>query len=277
MSPVASCLHYATQCFEGMKVYRGYDGKLRLFRPDQNIARLQMSAERIALPPFDGAALIELMKRLLAIDGDRWLPKNTPGKFLYVRPAFIGTGPQIGIQCPEEALLFIVSVPWPDFSTETPPGKTTSSPGLRLIASKSGSIRAWPGGFGYAKVGANYGPSFVAHREAQSKGYDQILWLIGEEGRVTEAGASNFFSIIKNIVGELELVTAPLTDKVILAGVTRRSVIDLVNERLHGELKVVEKDFTMDYIQRAQHEGRIVEAFVSGTAVSLCFTSSLSR
>jgi branched-chain amino acid aminotransferase len=69
MMPIASCLHYATQCFEGMKVYRGYDGKLRLFRPEKNCKRLNMSSARVALPQFDAGELEKLMKSLLAIDG----------------------------------------------------------------------------------------------------------------------------------------------------------------------------------------------------------------
>lgn len=270
ISPVASCLHYATQCFEGMKVYRGYDEKLRLFRPDLNAQRLLMSAQRIALPSFNPAEFIKLVKAFLAIDGERWLPKDKPGNFLYVRPALIGTGQQVGIQLPQEALLFVVAIPWPDVGTDTPPGAAVKPPGLRLIASASSSIRAWPGGFGYAKVGANYGTSFVAHSEAVARGYDQILWLLGDEGRVTEAGASNFFLLVKEEnSGCLELWTAPLDDKVILAGVTRKSVLDLVDEKLSSDIVVKEKNFTMHDVQEAHENGRIVEAFVSGTAVSI--------
>ncbi len=69
MSPIASCLHYATQCFEGMKVYRGFDGKLRLFRPDKNCARLVMSSGRVALPPFDPLELEKLLKAFMKVDG----------------------------------------------------------------------------------------------------------------------------------------------------------------------------------------------------------------
>jgi len=139
---------------------------------------------------------------------------------------------------------------------------------MRLLASKQDETRAWPGGFGHAKVGANYGPSFVAHGEAQQRGYDQILWLLGPDCLVTEAGASNFFVVMRNKeTGEEELITAPLEDKVILPGVTRRSVIELVRERL-GNVKVVERTFGMGELVSAWEDGRIVEAFVSGTAVS---------
>ncbi|KAJ5614113.1 hypothetical protein N7528_007767 [Penicillium herquei] len=259
--PTASCLHYATECFEGMKVYRGYDGKLRLFRPDCNGERLSNSAQRSSLPGFKFDQLKELVAKLMQIDGPRWLPN--PGTFLYIRPTMIGNGPHLGVQVPKEALLFVIAVPWPDISSK----------GLRLYASTPDTIRAWPGGFGYAKLGANYGPSLQAHGQAKAMGFDQILWLFGEDRQVTEAGASNFFIIWRDASGKLELVTAPLENQLILPGVTRRSVLELVSERLSTQsvgalepLKVVERTLTIAEIEKAAQEGRIVESFVSGTA-----------
>ncbi|KAJ5087432.1 hypothetical protein N7456_011048 [Penicillium angulare] len=273
IAPTASCLHYATQCFEGMKVYRGYDGKLRLFRPDCNGERLSNSSQRSSMPGFKPDELKKLVGKLLQIDGPRWLPKNRPGSFLYIRPSIIGSGPHLGVQVPKEATLFIIAVPWPDFTNTTKEGETTPSKGLKLFASTPDTIRAWPGGFGYAKLGANYGPSLQAHGKAKAQGFDQILWLFGEDRQVTEAGASNFFIVWKNAqTGKLELVTAPLGNQLILPGVTRRSVLELVSSRLSkpvGSLEpveVVERTFTIDEVEAASKEGRIVESFVSGTA-----------
>lgn len=267
ISPAASCLHYATQCFEGMKVYRGFDEKLRLFRPDLNAKRLVMSSKRVSLPGFEDKELVKLIMALMRVDGPRWLPKDEPGKFLYIRPAMIGNGRQIGVQIPQEATLFIIAIAWPDFSSESPPGSLPRPPGLRLLTSENGEARAWPGGFGYAKVGANYGPSFVALGDCRQRGYDQILWVLGDDCQVTEAGASNFFAVVKNTkTGRPELLTAPLTDKIILEGVTRQSVLDLARSRLTKELAVVEKKFTMYELETAWDEGRVLEAFVSGTA-----------
>ncbi|KAF4630131.1 hypothetical protein G7Y89_g8011 [Cudoniella acicularis] len=273
--PTASCLHYATQCFEGMKVYRGYDGKLRLFRPDKNCSRLVSSATRVALPPFNPLELEKLLKALMRLDGPRWLPKTQPENFLYLRPAMIGNGEQLGVVSPSEVLLFIIAVPWPDLSTGWSPSATAKPPGLKLLASKN-DIRAWPGGFGYAKVGANYGPAFVAQMEGRKQGYDQILWLFGPDFQVTEAGASNFFVVWKTKEGKLQLVTAPLEGKIILDGVTRRSVLELARERfiesseyLTADIKsldVVERTYTMDELVEAEKKGRLIEAFVSGTA-----------
>lgn len=107
--PTASVLHYATECFEGMKAYRGHDGRLRLFRPDCNARRFVQSATRIALPAFAPAELERLLLALMATDGPRWLPRDRPGSFLYLRPALIGTSPQLGVQAPHEATLFVTA------------------------------------------------------------------------------------------------------------------------------------------------------------------------
>lgn len=146
--------------------------------------------------------------------------------------------------------------------------------GLKLIASSEDTIRAWPGGFGYAKLGANYGPTLVAQGEARARGFDQVLWLFGSENYVTEAGASNFFIVWRSKEsGALQLVTAPLQERIILEGVTRASILELAQSGLAQQtvdgvapLEVVEKRFTMDEVFEAHQEGRLVEAFAAGTA-----------
>ncbi|PWW78668.1 D-aminoacid aminotransferase-like PLP-dependent enzyme [Tuber magnatum] len=267
--PTASCLHYATECFEGMKAYRGFDGSLRLFRPAKNTARMLVSSARISLPGFSPSALEELIRVLVATDGPKWLPE--PGSFLYVRPTMIGTGGALGVHKPREAMLFIVLSQFPVLYEKN----------MKLLASREDSIRAWPGGFGFAKVGANYGPSLAAQKEAQARGYDQILWLFDRSCQVTEAGASNFFVIWKNKdTGRVELVTAPLDDKIILDGVTRRSVLELARDRLtvpNGGIQgldIVERKYTMMDLVDAAKEDRLLEAFAAGTAY---FISSVSK
>jgi len=303
--PCAQVLHYATECFEGMKVYRGNDGQLRLFRPDRNTARMLNSAARIALPAFEPAELEKLIVRLCAVDGPKWLPAHQKAGFLYIRPTMVANGEGIGVMRPKQALLYIFLCLFPSFDepggslgptpahpsqvviensngngngngdengngTPAPmPAKQQKKAGLRLLASENDVVRAWPGGFGYAKVGANYGPSMVATGEAQARGYDQILWLFGAQDWVTEAGASNFFAVWRGKgggSGKPQLVTAPLHDKIILEGVTRASVLDLARERLAGELEVVERPFTMQELVEAADDGRLLECFSSGTA-----------
>jgi branched-chain amino acid aminotransferase len=143
LMPTASVLHYATECFEGLKVYRGYDGKLRLFRPDCNAARMLLSALRISLPGFAPRQLEQLLLALLAVDGPKWLPKERAGGFLYLRPAIIGTAPQLGVAAPKEAMLFIICSFMPHM--DEPAG------GMRLHTSPEDMIRAvsalWVGRF----------------------------------------------------------------------------------------------------------------------------------
>lgn len=229
-----------------------------------------VSASRIALPTFEMTELLKLIKKLCAIDGPRWLPRDTAkGKFMYLRPTLIGDFASLGVQKPESALLYILMSKFPVMSKPD---------GLRLMASNEDTIRAHEGGWGYAKVGANYGPSLMATDEAKQRGYDQVLWLLPshKDGKkileVTEAGASNFFIVIKDKQGQSELITAPIEQKVILDGVTRRSILDLAAERLTSSssglepLRISERIIDMQEIVDAVKEGRIVEAFGAGTA-----------
>lgn len=271
--PSSSVLHYATECFEGLKLYRGHDGNLRLFRPALNAQRMLHSSTRIALPAFNPAELLKLIVKICAFDGAKWLPKDRPGNFLYVRPTMIGNDAAIGVHQPNDALFFVILSMFPQMDSLRRP--VTGAPrGMRLLASQEDMVRAWPGGFGHAKVGANYGPSLVAQSEAKSRGFDQVLWLYGPECKVTEAGASNFFVVWRTREGKVQLVTAPLQGKIILDGITRRSVLELARERLSAgweegglePLEVVEREFGMEEIEEAVKEGRMMEAFACGTA-----------
>lgn len=267
--PTASVLHYATECFEGLKAYRGFDGKVRLFRPERNARRFLKSATRVALPAFAPDEFVKLLKKFVGLEARRWVTE--PGQFIYIRPTMIATTATLGVQRPKEALMYILMVMWPPLDEPNPnltpaPGAKPAK-GMRLLASRNDSIRAWPGGFGYAKVGANYGPTLVAHSDAAERGYTQVLWLFGEECYVTEAGGSNFFVLWNDKqTGRKELVTAPLDDGIILEGITRASVLDVVRADFGHEVDVVEKKFTMYDILDAYKEGRLLEAFGSGTA-----------
>ncbi|GFG14814.1 branched-chain-amino-acid aminotransferase, mitochondrial [Aspergillus lentulus] len=270
--PSASALHYATACFEGMKAYRGHDGKLRLFRPQYNAARMLASAARVSLPSFDPAQLLHLIRQLCALDAPRWLPaESAAGSSLYIRPTLVGTDDSLGFQVPREALLYIIISYWPS--------PAAAGPGLSLWASDGDTVRAWPGGSGSAKLAANYGPSILAHSHARRKGCDQVLWLFGSDGWVTEAGSMNVFVIWRTRQGQLQVVTPGLDEHTILAGVTRHSVLDLVRERLSGveaasahgiePVEVVECIFTIHDIVTAAREGRLVGLFAVGTAASV--------
>jgi branched-chain amino acid aminotransferase len=242
---------------------------------------MQNSARRACLPEVEPEELLGLLEKLCAVDAPRWL--TTPASSLYIRPTLIGTEPSLGLKAPREAILFIVLAVWPI------PGPNTQ---LHLITNEKAEVRAWPGGTGSAKLGANYGPSIAAHsRVSQDMKADgasgQVLWLFGPENRVTEAGASNFFVIWKNPIGELQMVTPPVEEGLILPGVMRQAVLDLARERLSGNtpgvngpgphpnalsgsvapLVAEEAHFTMRDIVSAADEGRLVSAFTTGTAV----------
>jgi len=281
--PTANVLHYATECFEGMKIYRGMDGKLRLFRPFANCQRMLHSAKRISLPAFDPNELLKMIRKLCEIDGAKWLPKDRLGNFLYIRPAMIGTDSCLGFEVPKEALLYAIISYWPQ------PAKPTKGQGLRLFASREDELRSWPGGTGYAKIGPNYGPALLAHGDAKRLGYDQVLWLFGSDCQITEAGSSNVF-IIRRSQGKLELITAPLGEKTILAGITRDSVLELAKEKfattqeveIEGarreikSLEVVERNYTMAELLADQKEGCLVATFVVGTAAFITAVSKIN-
>lgn len=271
--PSASALQYATQCFEGMKVYRGHDGRLRLFRPEYNCERLFNSAARIALPGFDKGELLKLIHKICSLEAPKWLPKDQAGSALYIRPTLIGSDGSLGFKVPEEALLCIFLSYWPAPKTLTASDGPAS---CRLLASGESAVRSFPGGTGWAKIGANYGPGLLEWAEAKSKGYDQVLWLFGPERQITEAGSTNIFILWRNSLGTLQMVTPPVDgDGLILAGGTRRSLVELARDMFGGNAggvkscEVLEEKVTMLEVEQAAREGRLEGVFVSGTAFQI--------
>ncbi|GAB1191309.1 hypothetical protein APSETT444_000481 [Aspergillus pseudonomiae] len=181
-----------------------------------------------------------------------------------------------GPHTPAEALLSIVTTKIPPVEDPSADNAQSARPSaLKLLANSKNTCRAWPGGLGDVKAGANYGPSLQEQQRAMDKGYAQTLWLFGKDHRVTETGGSNFFIIWDNDEGQRELVTAPVQDGLVLPGITRNSILRLCTQRLGRSNKseaksvlAVERNFTMLDILFAFHQGRLIEAFVTGTAVS---------
>ncbi|KAG5297641.1 branched-chain amino acid aminotransferase [Histoplasma ohiense] len=257
LNPATCVFHYAFECFEGMKAYKDKDGGIRLFRPDMNMARLNRSSKRIALPTLDEDAAITLISELVKLDS-RFIPQ-TRGYSLYLRPTMIGTQETLGVSAPSSALLFVIASP-------VGPYYPTGFKAISLEATDY-AVRAWPGGVGDKKLGANYAPCIVPQTEAAKKGHQQNLWLFGEEEYVTEVGTMNLFVALKNKeTGQNELITAPL-DGTILEGVTRDSVLTLARERLGPRgWTISERKLTMSEIAQAADEGRMIEVFGAGTA-----------
>ncbi|GBE87081.1 branched-chain amino acid aminotransferase II [Sparassis latifolia] len=264
LDPASSCFQYSTNIFEGMKAYIGVDGKPRLFRPEMNMARMKRSADRIALPPFSVDAVLELIKKIVTLE-QRWIPNKT-GCSLYIRPTVIGTRPNLGVRASDSALLYIILTPaGPFFRTGPRP--------ISLLA-VGDSVRAWPGGTGGHKLALNYASTFKPQQYAEKLGYEQVLWLL--QGTVTEAGAMNFFVVLKRDDGDWDVITAPL-DGTILPGVTRDSCLALIGahpSRTHlphlpSSLRLYpqERSFTITDIFTWHAEGRLLEAFAAGTAM----------
>ena len=222
-----------------------------------NMARMNKSAARIALPNFDASRMIELIAKFASLE-KKFIPKQK-GYALYLRPTLIGTQRTLGVGPPGSALFFLIASP-------VGPYYPTGFKAISLEATNY-AVRAWPGGVGNMKLGANYAPCVVPQLQAASKGFHQNLWLFGEEQFITEVGTMNMFVAMKNKeTGQKELYTAPL-DGTILDGVTRSSVLDLARERLMPQgWAVREEKFTMFQVEDAAKDGRLLEAFGAGTA-----------
>ncbi|XP_069618919.1 branched-chain-amino-acid aminotransferase, cytosolic isoform X2 [Ranitomeya imitator] len=258
LHPACSVFNYAIELFEGMKAYRGEDGKIRLFRPQLNMERMLRSAKRLTLPAFDKRELLDCIRQLIHVDR-AWVPESSAAS-LYVRPVFMGTEPSLGVKRPSKAMIYVILSPvGPYFSS----GAFTP---ISLWADPK-YVRAWKGGTGDSKIGGNYGNSLFAQYEAQGCGCQQVLWLYGEDEQITEVGTMNLFLFWTNENGELELATPPL-DGIILPGVTRRSILDLALQ--WGEFKVSERYLTMAALMKAVKEDRVQEMFGAGTACVVC-------
>jgi branched-chain amino acid aminotransferase len=265
LDPATCVLHYAFECFEGLKAYKDSKGRVRLFRPDKNMARLNKSSARIALPTFEPRELIDLISKLVNLDS-RFIPEKR-GYSLYLRPTMIGTQKTLNVGAPDSALLYVIASP-------VGPYYPTGFKAVSLEATDY-AVRAWPGGVGDKKLGANYAPCIVPQLEASGRGFQQNLWLFGKEEYVTEVGTMNMFVALRDReTGQKELVTAPL-DGTILEGVTRDSVLGLARERLQG-WKISERKYTIKELAEASNEGRLIEAFGAGTAAVVSPVRSIS-
>jgi branched-chain amino acid aminotransferase len=248
LDPTAMCLHYGQEIFEGLKAYRGPKGEIYLFRPQENIKRMNSSAERLCMPPMEENLFMEAMKKLIILEKD-WIPHGA-GTSMYIRPTMIATEAALGVHPANEYLFFIVVGP---VGAYYPQG---FSPTKMYVSEEY--VRAVRGGIGHVKAAGNYAASLYASRIATNMGYTQVLWLDSVEKKyVEEVGTSNIFFLIGD-----ELITPPLAGS-ILPGVTRNSVIALAR---HLQTKVVERPISIDEVITASQNGSLKEAFASGTA-----------
>ena len=248
LSPAAICLHYGQTVFEGLKAYRTADGKIQLFRPEENFKRLNQSNERLVIPELPIDMAMEGLMELLRIEKD-WVPSKD-GESLYIRPFIFACDPFLGVK-PGDHYLFMIIL--------SPSGAYYES-GLNPvnIYVENKYVRAVRGGMGYAKTGGNYAASLIGQDEAHKQNYAQVLWLDGVEQKyIEEVGAMNIFFVIDG-----EVVTPALQGS-ILPGITRKSAIEVCKSK---GIKVSERRISIQEIADAYDAGKLDEVFGTGTA-----------
>jgi branched-chain amino acid aminotransferase len=248
LDPAGAVLHYAQAVFDGLKAFRGRDGKIRLFRPQKHVERLNHSARRLCIPPLDLELALRSLTTLVDVDRD-WVPA-TVGTSLYIRPTIIATEPFLGVRPAKQYLYYVILSPVGAYYPE----------GINpvKILTEEHHVRAVEGGVGGAKTGANYAASLYAAEEAKHKGYTQVLWLDGRRHKyIDEVGTMNIMVRIGD-----EVITPPLAGT-ILAGVTRDSVITLLRD---WGVAVSERPITIDEVVAAAADGTLKEMWGTGTA-----------
>lgn len=186
----ASCLHYGQESFEGLKAFRGKDGKVRVFRMEENAKRFIRSAEGISMEPMPVELFCEMVRKVVKLN-ERFVPPYGSGASLYIRPLQIGTSARVGVKPASEYMVIMLVTPvGPYFKDGFKPTKVCLSREYDRVA---------PKGTGSIKVGGNYAASLVAGEKAHELGYSVMLYLDPKEKKyLDECGAANFFGIKDN-------------------------------------------------------------------------------
>ncbi len=248
LHPASTVLHYGAEIFEGMKAYRAEDGSIRMFRPMENIKRLNTSAERLCLPQLDEEGALHILNTLVELEKD-WVP-HSDGTSLYIRPFLFGNDPHLGVHAVKNATFAVICCPVGAYYAE----------GINpvKIAIEAQDVRAVRGGTGYAKCGGNYAASLRAGQRAEEQGYTQVLWLDGVERKyIEEVGAMN---VMFKIDGK---IVTPALSGSILPGITRKSCIELLRD---WGYTVQERPISVDELFAAAADGSLEEAWGTGTA-----------
>jgi branched-chain amino acid aminotransferase len=246
--PASTVLHYGAEIFEGLKAYRRKDGSVQMFRPMENVKRLNQSAERLCLPTIPEDMAFELLTKFVEVEQE-WTPSQD-GTSLYLRPFLFGNDETLGVHAVHQAEVVIIASPVGSYYKEG------INPVKIMIEDED--VRAVRGGTGYAKCGGNYAASTRAGKRAEDKGYSQVLWLDGVERKyIEEVGAMNvMFKIDGTIV-------TPMLSGSILPGITRKSCIEVLKSK---GFKVEERLLSIDELLTALENGKLEEAFGCGTA-----------
>lgn len=245
LSPSLTALHYGQSLFEGFKAHSLPDGRVAIFRPMANHARLNRTAARLAMPEVPESLFKEGLIELIRTDRE-WVPHREGGS-LYIRPVYFGTDESLMVRPAESYRLVIF----------TAPGGPYFAQPIRLLAEET-YVRAFPGGTGDAKSAGNYGGGLLAAKLAQAKGFHNVMWLDGKDRKfVEESGVMNIMFVIKGVA------ITPALSGTILPGVTRDSVLTLLREM---NVPSEERAVTVNEIITAHATGTLEEAFGIGTA-----------
>ena len=248
LAPSAMVFHYAQEVFEGMKAYRRPDGGVQLFRPMDNVRRLNDSCERLCIPKLPEEEALAAIEALVKVEAD-WVPSE-PGTSLYIRPFVIATDASLGVHASHSYLFCVICCPVGAYYAE----------GINpvRIYVENEDVRAVRGGTGYTKCGGNYAASIRAGERAEEQGYAQVLWLDGVERKyIEEVGSMN---VMFKVDGRV--ITPKLTGSV-LPGITRRSCIQLLKD---WGVEVEERLITAQELFDAAKESKLEEAWGTGTA-----------
>ncbi len=248
MHPAATVFHYGAEIFEGMKAYRRADGKVQLFRPIENVKRMNNSAERLRLPQMPEEDMLQAIMELVKVE-EKWVP-HKDGESLYIRPFLFGNDEHLGVHSIVNATFVIICSPSGSYYAE----------GINpvKIMIEEDDVRAVRGGTGFAKCGGNYAAANRAGEKAEKLGYTQVLWLDGVERKyIEEVGAMN---VMFKIGGE---IITPALSGSILPGITRKSCIEVLKNEGY---KVSERLLSIEELTAAMESGTLEEAWGCGTA-----------
>ena len=239
----STSIHYGQQCFEGLKAYRAKDGRILLFRPDENAKRMVRSAERIMLDIGTPEEFIEVFLKAchrVVRDNAGWVPPYGYDSTLYLRPFLLGVGENLGVRPAPETFFSVFGAPvGPYFKDGFKP--------VSFITSKYD--RAAPYGTGAAKVGGNYAGSLMSGKIAKKQGFADCIYLDPEtHTKIEEAGAANFFAITP----DKKTMITPKSPS-ILPSITKYSLLHIAKEMLG--LEVIEGDIPIDSLDKYDEAG----------------------
>ncbi len=255
LEPSLAAIHYGQSIFEGIKAYRNEEGEAFIFRPYDNFQRFNLSAERMCMPTVPEEIFIDGMSQLINLDKE-WIPALKDHS-LYIRPFMFSSDTMLGVR-PSETYKFLVIL--------SPTGPYYAKP-MKILVEET-YTRAAPGGVGFSKNAGNYGGSMMAAREANKLGYDQVLWTDAFEHRwLQEVGMMNVFFLINGVA-----ITPSLEEGTILRGVTRMTVITLLEEM---GIEVEERRISIDELVSAYETGALQEVFGTGTAATIALIQEM--